>query len=88
MKPQLKRNLLLASDLDEKDRVLNYTEDDFPVMFSSDSSELVFSKKTIMEFHKLVLAAFEGYASIFTQLKATKLVSGIDNHARLVLTIH
>ena len=88
LKPQLKRNLLLASDCDEKDRVLNYTEDDFPVMFLSDSSKLAFSKKTILEFHKLVLAAFEGYASIFMQLKATKLVSGIDNHARLVLTVH
>ena len=78
LKPQLKR--LLASDRDENDRVLNYTEDDFPVMFRSDSLELIFSKKTISEFHRVTLAAFEGFAFTFMRLKreSRKLVSGID----------
>ena len=80
LKPQLKQNLLFASDRDENDRVLNYTEDDFPVMFRSDSLELIFSKKTILEFHRVTLAAFEGFAFTFMRLKreSRKLVSGID----------
>jgi hypothetical protein len=80
LKPQLKRNLFLASDRDKNDRVLNYTEDDFPVMFRSQSSGLLFSKENIAEFHRLTLAAFEGFAFTFIRLKgeSKKLVGGID----------
>lgn len=69
LKPQLKRNLLLASDRNKNDIVLKYTEDDFPVMFESDSSGLLFSKENIAEFHRLTLAAFKGFVYIFMQLK-------------------
>jgi hypothetical protein len=80
LKPQLKRNLLLASDRDKNDIMLNYTEVDFPVMFKSQSSGLSFSKENIAEFHKLTLAAFEGFAFTFIRLKgeSKKLVGGID----------
>jgi hypothetical protein len=80
LKPQLKRNLFLASDRDKNDIVLNYTEDDFPVMFRSFSSGLLFSKENIAEFHRLTLAAFEGFAFTFIRLKeeSKKLVGGID----------
>ena len=69
----------LIGDHNENDRVLNYTEDNFPVMFRSDSSELIFSKKTILEFHRITFAAFEGFAFTFMRLKreSRKLVSGI-----------
>ena len=45
LKPQLKRNLLLASDRDENDRVLNYTEDDFPWCLSPTLRNLFFQRK-------------------------------------------
>ena len=78
---ELKRHLLLASDRDEKYNRLNYNEDDFPVMFSNTPSpKLLFSKENILEFHKLTIAAFEGFAFTFLQLKKEyqKLVGGID----------
>jgi len=68
---KLKKSLLLASDREEYDNRLNYTEEDFPVMFDSNPSgpRLLFSKKNTHEFHKLTVAAFEGFAYIFLRLK-------------------
>ena len=69
----LKNRLLLASDREEYDNRLNYTEKDFPVMFDpntpSTGPRLLFSKKNTHEFHKLTVAAFEGFAYIFLRLK-------------------
>jgi hypothetical protein len=69
---KLKKSLLLASDREEYDSRLNYTEKDFPVMFDPNPSmagrRLLFSKKNTCEFHKLVVAAFEGFAYIFLRL--------------------
>jgi hypothetical protein len=80
LKGPLKRKLLLASQRDTNHRPLNYTKADFPVMFRSETESIFFSKDTITEFHKLTMAAFDGFAYSFMQLKKAYriLVSGID----------
>lgn len=80
LKDRLKRSLLLASDREINDKTLNYTEDDFPVMFSPNCQALIFSKETTREFHKLTMAAFDGFAFTFIRLRkeSDKLVGGID----------
>lgn len=76
---KLKRRLLLASDRDVNYNSLKYTENDFPVMFGSGAPRLLFTQENIREFHKLTVAAFEGFAFTFLQLKkeSRKLVGGI-----------
>jgi hypothetical protein len=78
LKDNLKRKLLLASHRTKPP--LNYTEADFPLMFKVESAAIIFSKDTVVEFHKLTMAAFDGFAFSFMQLKkaSNDLVSGID----------
>jgi hypothetical protein len=80
LRKKLKGELLLANNRDEKHNRLNYTQADFPLMFSSQTPNLLFSKENAREFHKLTVAAFEGYAFIFSRLrtKYSKLVGGIN----------
>jgi len=69
LKDGLKRKLLLASDRDKNYRALKYTEADFPLMFSGDTASIFFSKDSIVEFHKITMAAFDGFAYSFMRLK-------------------
>jgi hypothetical protein len=73
---KLKERLLLEGI---NDGMLNYTKDDFPVMFSV-NPELTLTKETTQEFHKLTVAAFNGFAITFFRLKKAdeKLVGGIN----------
>ena len=48
--------------------------DKFPLIFkniNSDSLRPIFSRETANEFHKLTIAAFEGFATTFIQIKKT-----------------
>ena len=79
---------VLAKDGMKQDVIFNHYRDsesepsELPQIFdgvSSKSPAPIFSKETTLEFHKLTVAAFNGFAYTFMQLKAEmKLMVGID----------